>query len=549
MALLERPSAIRPEDLALARGERLERIVVALAAEHAGDDLGVERRAAGRNAADGVGEGVDVRDAVLEQVADAGGVVGEQLAGVGLLDVLGEDEHADVGQLGAGSPARRECPRRCGSGGMRTSTIAASGLCARTLRSRSSASPAWPTTSKPGLLEQADEPLAQAAPSRRRRPASSGQPNRAGCWLARSVPPESPSPTLKLPSRAATRSARPLQAGAVRIGAAAAVVEHLDGERAVALDHADRGASRPRRAWRRWRGPRRRGSRWRPRRRRRGVRSTSAVSATGTGAREARASSAGTSPRSVSRPGWMPRASSRSSAVACSSSAVASSSSFAGLGGVLLQPRAGQLQVQGECQQPLLGAVVEVALDSSALPVAGLDDARARGAQLLEPGAELGVEALVLHPQPRRGGDRGDQLLGVVEPPVVDDRADALAVVGHLGCHRRESPGPGRLDPGAVGVDVAVGLGHPVGELDDSGPRAPRPGRRAGRRPRPARGQARPPGRRRPRRARCGCAAGRRGRRTGSPRRGPARRRRPPGAALRERQRPRPRASARAATG
>ena len=41
------------------------------------------------------------------------------------------------------------------------STTATSGLWALTLRSRSSASPAWPTTSKPALLEQAHDALAQ----------------------------------------------------------------------------------------------------------------------------------------------------------------------------------------------------------------------------------------------------------------------------------------------------------------------------------------------------------------------------------------------------
>ena len=91
----------QPEHLALARGQRLERVLAAAAAEQQRDDLGVERRAAAGDAADGVGEGVDVGDAVLEQVAGALRRLRQQLERVGLLDVLREHEHADAGVLGA----------------------------------------------------------------------------------------------------------------------------------------------------------------------------------------------------------------------------------------------------------------------------------------------------------------------------------------------------------------------------------------------------------------------------------------------------------------
>ena len=47
------------------------------------------------------------------------------------------------------------------SGGIRTSTIATSGLCARTFRIRSSASPAWPDDLEAGVLEQPRRSLAQ----------------------------------------------------------------------------------------------------------------------------------------------------------------------------------------------------------------------------------------------------------------------------------------------------------------------------------------------------------------------------------------------------
>ena len=109
MAALERPSAIRPEHLALTRRQRLQRVLAAAAAEQQRDDLGVERGAAAGDAAHGVGEGVHVGDAVLEQVAGALRRLRQQLERVGLLDVLGEHEHADAGVVGA-DPVRRAQP-------------------------------------------------------------------------------------------------------------------------------------------------------------------------------------------------------------------------------------------------------------------------------------------------------------------------------------------------------------------------------------------------------------------------------------------------------
>ena len=59
------------------------------------DDLRVEGGAAARDVAQGADELVDVRDPLLEQVAEPRDAVGEQLEGVVLLDVLREHHHAD----------------------------------------------------------------------------------------------------------------------------------------------------------------------------------------------------------------------------------------------------------------------------------------------------------------------------------------------------------------------------------------------------------------------------------------------------------------------
>jgi hypothetical protein len=52
---------------------------------------------------------------------------------------------------------------------------------------------------------------------------------------------------------------------------------------------------------------------------------------------------------------------------------------------VALEPRAERPQAEGERDQALLRPVVQVALDASAGRIAGLDDARAGCAQLLDP--------------------------------------------------------------------------------------------------------------------------------------------------------------------
>ena len=95
------------EDFALAWGELGERVVVAVQADELCDDGRVDRGAAFGDAADGGAELVDVRDAVLEQVADAARRRREEIHRVAELDVLGEHEHRD---------ARGSCARICFAG-------------------------------------------------------------------------------------------------------------------------------------------------------------------------------------------------------------------------------------------------------------------------------------------------------------------------------------------------------------------------------------------------------------------------------------------------
>ena len=161
---------------------------------------------------------------------------------------------------------------------------------------------------------------------------------------------------------------------------------------------------------------------------RQALRRARAVTVTGTGARAASPASAGSSPRSVSTAGWMPRASSRSSGSAVlellDRRATRSRSSGC-------RP-SGHPQRQRERDEVLLRAVVQVALDPPARVVAGRDQPRARRAQLLVAGPQLGVEALVAQREPGRRARGAHQLRLLEQRGVVHDRgAHRLLDLGH----------------------------------------------------------------------------------------------------------------------
>lgn len=89
------------QDFAFAWGELGQRAALVLTCQELGDDGGVHGGAACGHALDGFDELADVEDAVLEEVADTAGVVGEQFAGVELFDVLGEHKDGQAGDVAA----------------------------------------------------------------------------------------------------------------------------------------------------------------------------------------------------------------------------------------------------------------------------------------------------------------------------------------------------------------------------------------------------------------------------------------------------------------
>ena len=94
MAWFDRPSAIKART-SRSRSVRSSSGTRAAPADEHGDDGGIDDRAALGDPPDGVGEVVEIRDPVLEQVADPAGSVAHQAQRERRLDMLGQDEDAD----------------------------------------------------------------------------------------------------------------------------------------------------------------------------------------------------------------------------------------------------------------------------------------------------------------------------------------------------------------------------------------------------------------------------------------------------------------------
>ena len=114
-------------------------------------------------------------------------------------------------------------------------------------------------------------------------------------------------------------------------------------------------------------------------------------------------------------------------------------------------------ELERERDQPLLGAVVEVALEPLALLLAGLDHARARALELLQLRLELDLQAPVLERDPRRRADRLQQLRLLVERGVVDEGRQMSAVAVDQGDGARVA-GAGQADRSPVLVGPRVVL-------------------------------------------------------------------------------------------
>ena len=126
--------------------------------------------------------------------------------------------------------------------------------------------------------------------------------------------------------------------------------------------------------------------------------------------------------------------------------------------GILAHLPTQELERELERHEPLLGAVVEVALEASAFAVLGVDDARPRRLDGVELVADLGLEAVVLDREPDRG-HRGRDEPRVVAERRVEVRWRAPAIRRWRWSPRRWSASSAGTSSGPP-VDVQVGLGR-----------------------------------------------------------------------------------------
>ena len=149
------------EHLPLARGQLVERILAAPAADEPRDDRGVHDGLAVDEPSQRVDEDRDVEHALLEQVADALGMLLEQAQRVARLDVVREQQHAGLRGARARICVAATSPSSVCVGGMRMSTIATSGRWSRTWRSSAGPSSTWRDDLDVGAFEQPHDALAR----------------------------------------------------------------------------------------------------------------------------------------------------------------------------------------------------------------------------------------------------------------------------------------------------------------------------------------------------------------------------------------------------
>ncbi len=139
------------------------------------------------------------------------------------------------------------------------------------------------------------------------------------------------------------------------------------------------------------------------------------------------------------------------------------------------KPVAGKPQREPEREQPLLRAVVEIALEPTTLFISGRDDSCTGGMELSELDAQLRLQALVLESESGSSSRSFEQGSALEERRIVHERRDRGSVWAE---HCHGSPGLGRrqLDRLPVDVDIRSPLGEPERQLERRITERPRKG-------------------------------------------------------------------------
>jgi len=101
--------------------------------------------------------------------------------------------------------------------------------------------------------------------------------------------------------------------------------------------------------------------------------------------------------------------------------------------GVFAGPALGNAELEGQRNQPLLGAVMQIALDPAPLVVRRRDDTPARLLHLLKLRPHLRLEAGILEREPGGGTGRPNELGLVEQRRVMDEYRDRLTVLVEFG--------------------------------------------------------------------------------------------------------------------
>ncbi len=307
---------------------------------------------------------------------------------------------------------------------MRTSTIASSGSCSATTASSDSASPTRATTSWPASSSRPASPSRRSTVSSAITSRMGGRPRcacrrRAG-WRSRACrrvrrcgrrDPRGPSRGARARrrrrrrtrSRAACRS-RAWRVSATREADACLTVFVSASQTTKYAAASTLAATRP----------------------------IGASTSTGIGEVRARSCSAAARPSS-SRAGRTPAAIWRRSTIAEPTSPTIWSSAGASIARLARQRALHAADLQAERDEPLLGAVVEVALEPPALLVAGLDDPHARGLHLLQLQPDLDAQARDLDRERAGREDVPQRCRALEQHRVVQEHGRARALARDLG--------------------------------------------------------------------------------------------------------------------